>query len=111
VRAILRRACYDCHSNETFWPWYSRIAPISWLVARDVHEGRKELNFSTWNRYTTKQQLKNFKESWAEVAEGEMPPWIYLPVHRDAVLSAEDRRLLRTWALGAAQAPGPSGEK
>ncbi len=50
VRSILRRACYDCHSNETVWPWYSRIAPISWLVARDVREGREKVNLSTWNQ-------------------------------------------------------------
>jgi hypothetical protein len=100
ARAVLRRACYDCHSHETVWPWYSRVAPVSWLVVRDVHEGRKHLNFSTWDQYTTQQQVKNLKESWEEVAEGEMPPWFYLPVHRDAVLSAEDRAILRKWALG-----------
>lgn len=98
VRSILRRACYDCHSNETVWPWYSRIAPIAWLVAHDVHEGRRELNLSTWNRYTTKQQLKKLKESWDEVAEGEMPPWLYLPPHPDARLSADDRAALRAWS-------------
>jgi hypothetical protein len=107
VRAVLRRACYDCHSNETVWPWYSKVAPFSWLLARDVHEGRKELNFSTWTQYTTKQQVKKLKESWEEVAEGEMPPWFYLPVHRDAVLSAEDRMLLRTWLLSVPQQPAP----
>jgi len=96
--AVLRRACYDCHSNETVWPWYSRIAPVSWLVARDVREGREELNLSTWNRYTTKQQIKKLKESWEEVAEGEMPPWLYLPPHPDARLSAGDREVLRAWS-------------
>jgi hypothetical protein len=111
VRFILRRACYDCHSHETAWPLYSKVAPVSWLVARDVHEGREELNFSTWNRYTTKQQVKKLKESWEEVAEDEMPPWLYLPVHRDAVLSAEDRVLLRSWALSEPQEPGANGER
>lgn len=99
VKAILRRACYDCHSNETVWPWYSRIAPVSWLIVRDVREGREELNFSTWNRYSTQEQVKKLKESWEEVEEGKMPLWFYLPVHRDARLSAEDRALLRQWAL------------
>lgn len=98
VKAVLRRACYDCHSNETRWPWYSRVAPASWLTARDVREGRAELNFSTWNEYSTQQRVKKIKESWEEVAEGEMPPWFYLPAHRDARLSAEDRVLLRDWA-------------
>ena len=108
-RSILRRACYDCHSNETVWPWYSRIAPISWLIARDVHEGRAELNLSTWNRYTTKEQVKKLKESWDEVAEGEMPPWFYLPPHPDAQLSADDRTALRAWSrsVGSRQSDGP----
>lgn len=99
ARAVLRRACYDCHSNETVWPWYSRVAPVSWLLAHDVHEGRDELNFSTWDRYAANEQVKKLKKSWEETSEGEMPPWFYLPVHRDAVLSAEDKAVLRRWAL------------
>jgi hypothetical protein len=98
VKAVLRRACYDCHSHETVWPWYSHIAPISWLLVRDVQEGRAELNFSTWNQYSTQQHVKKLKESWEEVREGEMPPWYYLPVHREAQLSAADRTLLEQWA-------------
>jgi hypothetical protein len=99
VKAVLRRACYDCHSNETVWPWYSRIALISWLIVRDVQEGREELNFSTWNRYSTKEQVKKLKESWEEVQEGKMPPWFYLAVHRDVRLAEADRALVRQWAL------------
>jgi hypothetical protein len=98
VKAILRRACYDCHSNETQWPWYSRIAPISWLLARDVREGQAELNFSTWNQYSPQQQVKKLQESWKEIAAGDMRPWLCLPVHRDARLSAADRSLLRQWS-------------
>lgn len=99
VKSILRRACYDCHSHETVWPWYSRIAPFSWLIARDVQGGRAELNFSTWTQYSTKEQVKKMKESFEEVAEGEMPPWFYLAVHRDASLSEADRKVLRMWAV------------
>jgi hypothetical protein len=99
VKAVLKRACYDCHSNETVWPWYGRIAPLSWLIVNDVREGRAELNFSTWNQYNTQAQVKKLKESWEEVDEGKMPPWYYLPVHRDAGLSAEDRLQLQQWAL------------
>jgi len=97
VRSILRRACYDCHSNETVWPWYGRIAPMSWLIARDVRDGRKELNFSTWNRYSAEQQSKKLRECWEEVAEGAMPLAIYLPLHPEARLSAGDREALRVW--------------
>jgi hypothetical protein len=98
VREILRRACYDCHSNETVWPLYSYVAPISWFAARDVRKGRAELNFSTWNRLSTREQTEAMHESWEEVAEGEMPPWFYLPPHPTARLSSEDRELLRRWS-------------
>lgn len=108
VQTVLRSACYDCHSNETTWPWYSHIAPISWLVAHDVHAGRDELNFSTWNRYSTKQQVEKLKETLEEIEEGEMPPWFYLAVHRDIQLSARERAALQTWARGSAAPDGPT---
>lgn len=110
VKAVLRRACYDCHSYETVWPWYSRIAPIAWVVERDVRKGQQKLNFSTWNRYSTKQQVKKLRESWKEVAQQQMPPWLYTTPHPQARLSAEDRLLLRTWALGSVDADGSTGE-
>jgi cytochrome c551/c552 len=97
VAAVLRRACYDCHSNETVWPWYSNVAPFSWLLARDVREGRRELNFSAWNAYDTKKQAKKLKETADEVAEGEMPPWFYIAMHPDAALSQADAEGLRAW--------------
>jgi len=99
VRAILRRACFDCHSHETVWPWYSRIAPISWLIAHDVHEGRDKFNLSTWNRLRPRQESKARKEAWDEVSEGEMPPWRYLVLHPRARLSPEDKTFLRGWLL------------
>ncbi len=77
---------------------YSQVAPVSWLLAWDVGEGREELNFSTWNRYSQKKRDKIMKEIWEEVQEGEMPPWFYLPLHPDARLSDSDRSLLRAWA-------------
>ena len=100
IKAILKRACYDCHSHETIWPGYSRVAPISWLLAWDVAEGREELNFSTWNRYGQKKRKKMIKEIWEEVEEGEMPPWFYIPLHPEARLSEQDRDVLRDWAAG-----------
>lgn len=101
VRQVLQRACYDCHSNETNWPWYSRVAPVSWLVVRDVRQGREHLNFSTWNRLSTREQVAALRESWEEVDEGEMPLWFYLPPHPEARLSARDRESLRNWAGGS----------
>ena len=98
VAALLRRACYDCHSNETTWPWYSRVAPVSWLVHRDVVEGRRHLNFSEWNSLPADKQAKRKKASAREVNSGDMPPWFYLPMHKNARLSDGDKALLQRWA-------------
>jgi hypothetical protein len=98
VKAVLQRSCYNCHSNQTEWPWYSRVAPVSWLLAHDVNEGRSLVNYSTWNRLSAVDQAKAVHESWEHVDEGEMPPWYYVPVHPEARLSDRDRELLRTWA-------------
>jgi len=93
VDAILRRACYDCHSHETVWPWYAYVAPISFLVAHDVHEGREHLNFSNWG------QRPRHAEDIAEVVdEGEMPMWIYVLNHPEAKLTAAERKTLTGWA-------------
>jgi hypothetical protein len=99
VLAVLRRSCYDCHSNETVWPWYSHVAPVSWLLARDVQEGRRHLNFSTWNKVKPDRQARKLSEMWNEVESGDMPLWFYLPLHGDARLSAADKDVLRAWAI------------
>jgi len=99
VKIILHRACYDCHSNQTTWAWYSKVAPASWLIAYDVLEGRKELNFSTWGNYNPGQLTKKLKKSWVEIAENEMPPWSYLLMHKRAALSAEEREILHKWIV------------
>ena len=100
VMAILRRSCYDCHSNETVWPWYAYVAPMSWLVSDDVQEGRAQMNFSEWSNYNTKQQ--NYKRKLANklVQLNEMPLWFYLPLHSEAELSQEDRDTLLAWSEG-----------
>jgi hypothetical protein len=98
VQTLLRRACMDCHSNETFWPWYSGVAPISWLTARDVREGREHLNLSTWDRYDAGERAELFDEMAEVVEEGEMPMKMYLPLHPEARLTAEERALLVRWA-------------
>ena len=98
VVSVLRRACYDCHSNETVWPWYSRVAPVSWVIAHDVNEeGRAALNFSTWNQLSPEKQAEALKESWEEIAEGKMPTWYYVALHPEARLSTNDQSLLRAW--------------
>ncbi len=102
VQVVLKRACYDCHSNQTVWPWYSRVAPVSWMLRHDVTEGRREVNFSTWNRYDAVRRPKLMRKIWKEVAEKDMPPWDYVVVHPPAKLSAADREVLRGWTAAAA---------
>ncbi len=86
TRALARQACFDCHSNETEWPAYASIAPVSWLVQRDVDEGRAVLNFSEWTR-----AQEEAKEAAEEVRDGDMPPAAYTLVHAHARLNAADR--------------------
>ena len=97
VERILRRSCYDCHSNQTVWPWYGYVAPASWLVAHDVHDGRRHLNFSDWSGRAPDQQ-KKLLELADEVKQGEMPPWYYVQAHPDARLSQDDVDALVGWA-------------
>jgi hypothetical protein len=89
TRALAVRACFDCHSNETTWPWYSHVAPASWLVQRHVDEGRSVLNFSEWNR-----PYEAATESSEAVREGEMPPPSYLVAHPSARLTATEKDAL-----------------
>lgn len=87
TRATFMRACGDCHSNQTRWPWYSAIAPASWLIARDVREGRAEFNISEWGR------ADNEGDDAAKLVQnGEMPPWFYLPLHPEARLSPAEQQ-------------------
>jgi len=88
--AVLERSCRDCHSNDTVYPWYSRVAPVSWLVARDVREGRKELNISEFGTYSARKQQHKLEEACSQVEEGEMPMWIYTLQHPDAKLRPGD---------------------
>lgn len=98
VAAILQRACYDCHSNETRWPWYSRVAPTSWLVAGHVQEGRGEINFSEWPTFDFELQEHAYRDIEEQIDEGKMPLRSYTLVHSDARLSQEDRETLLRWA-------------
>ncbi len=103
VATVLRTSCYDCHSHETTWPWYSRIAPVSWLVAHDVEEARGHLNFSLWGSYDPKRQERLAEEIWEEVEEGEMPLPAYLLAHSDARLTDAAKATIRDWSMAARQ--------
>ena len=98
VEAMLKRACYDCHSHSTQWPWYSSVAPVSWFVIDHVNEGRGHLNFSEWAKYDAKKAAHKLEEICEMVQAGEMPLKSYLPLHPNARLSTEDVRALCDWA-------------
>lgn len=100
VDAILKRACNDCHSNETQWPWYSNVAPVSWLVISDVNDGRRHLNFSEWGNYDARRADHKLDEIEDEVEHGAMPLPIYVSMHPEAKMSDEDRKIIHDWANG-----------
>ena len=102
TRELVRRACFDCHSNETVWRWYSYVVPVSWLVQRDVNGGRSHLNFTEWDR-----PQRHAKDVAEQVTKGDMPPWFYLPLHRNARLSAAEKQALID---GAEKSLGPQKE-
>jgi hypothetical protein len=104
TRALARQACFDCHSNQTEWPFYASVAPVSWLVQRDVNEGRSVLNFSEWHR-----AQKKAGDASEETLEREMPPLAYRLVHAHARLTAAERErlaagLTRTLGMPSARA-------
>ena len=99
TRELFRRACFDCHSNQTVWLWYSHVAPASWLVQRDVNGGRRHLNFSEWDR-----PQRHAKDVAVQVNRGDMPPWFYLPMHAAARLNASEKAALLD---GAGKTLGP----
>lgn len=97
IEPILRTVCYDCHSHETTYPWYTSVAPISWWIRHHIDEGREHLNFSTWTQYDAEKQDHKLEECEEEVEEGEMPLKSYTWVHRDAKLSDRQRKELADW--------------
>lgn len=98
VESVLRRSCMDCHSNRTEWPWYSQVAPASWLVVDHVNHGRTHLNFSDWSRLDREEAGHMLKSICEEAQGGSMPMPSYTLLHRDARLSGQDVRALCDWA-------------
>jgi hypothetical protein len=101
VAAMLEASCYDCHSHQTRWPWYSNVAPVSWLVAHHADEGREYVNFDTWGANTADEQREALEEISEVVESGEMPLGTYLPLHPEARLTDAQRQRLSTWAASA----------
>lgn len=98
VSLILAKACFDCHSNNTRYPWYSNVQPVGWWLDRHITDGKKELNFSEFASYTGRRQANKLSRISEVVSEGDMPLKSYRLIHRDARLSDNEKKLLIRWA-------------
>lgn len=98
VLAQLRTSCFDCHSNQTIYPWYSKLAPVSWLLADHITDGRAHFNFSAWSTYNSRQKIGHLRDIMDEVKSGGMPLKSYLLMHPKAKLDEEKISLLLQWA-------------
>lgn len=101
VQQILKVSCYDCHSNTTKYPWYSKIQPVAWFLNNHIVEGKKELNFSTFSASSAMRRYKKFKEISKQVKDGDMPLFSYTLIHRDAVLNADQKQEIQNWAANS----------
>jgi hypothetical protein len=97
---MLRRACYDCHSNETRWPWYSRIAPVSWLMSKDVESGRRAFNLSEWNGSRPETGASLLAAACTDLKQGRMPRFPYTLLHPESRLSAKEVESFCKWTKG-----------
>jgi len=109
VSSVLHRACYNCHSNQTEWPWYSYIAPVSWMVASDVHEAREHMNLSRWDTYPRDDKHHFVRGIWRMVDKGAMPLWYYKPLHPESHISDQEKQLLKEWSTSAQKQYAISG--
>ncbi len=97
VATILKNACYDCHSNQPTYPWYTSVAPVSWWIKNHINEGSKHLNFSIWQTYTVKRKDHKLEECVEMIEEGEMPMNSYTWMHPEAKLTDAQKQLLIDW--------------
>jgi hypothetical protein len=97
---ILQRSCQNCHSQNTDWPWYSYVAPVSWLIENDVHQARSHMNFSFWSQYSLEEKQDRLAELAAAVRSRQMPPPRYTLMHRGAALSQPEQERIYQWARG-----------
>jgi hypothetical protein len=94
---ILMRACGNCHSDHTDWPWYSHVAPVSWWIARHVSEGREKLDFSAWETYSTPQKRDKLESMCGLISTGRMPPRMYTVMHPESRLREKDKNAVCAW--------------
>lgn len=98
VAAILKTSCNDCHSNNTIYPWYSKIQPVAWWLQHHVNEGKHELNFNEFASYSIRRQYRKLEEVIEQVKENEMPLGSYTLIHKDAKLTDQQKATLTNWA-------------
>lgn len=104
VQLILAKACNDCHSNNTVYPWYSKLQPVDWWLTNHINDGKRHLNFSEFGSYPLRRQYKKLLETAEEIEEGEMPLSSYTWIHKDAVLTPSEKEAVIKWARDAAAA-------
>jgi Haem-binding domain len=97
IKNLLKTSCYDCHSNNTHYPWYSKIQPGAWFMEGHINEGKDELNFSTFGNYSDRRKKGKLKSIVSQIRDNEMPLWNYTLMHQDAKLSEKDKLLLNNW--------------
>jgi hypothetical protein len=97
IAAMFHAACYDCHSDQTRWPWYSHVAPMSWQIVQDVNDGRHNLNLSEWPSDNPQRAWKRMEDMSEEIDDGEMPLKKYTLIHADARLTTAQRNELTQW--------------
>ncbi|MBS7565673.1 heme-binding domain-containing protein [Mucilaginibacter sp. SMC90] len=98
VNVILQGSCYDCHSNHTEYPWYSKIQPVRYILDDHIRNGKKELNFTEFAGYTKRRQRSRLREIGQSLSEGSMPLSSYILIHRNAILSQKEKQRLQQWA-------------
>ena len=103
ISSILRRTCYDCHSNNTEYPWYSSIQPMGWLLNKHIKEGKKKLNFSEFGTYSERKQVSKLKSMKNQIEQNKMPLPSYSMVHKKALLTSEEKNLIITYINNLAQ--------
>ena len=97
IQNLLKTSCYDCHSNNTIYPWYSKVQPMAWVMENHINEGKKELNFNEFGAYSKRKQKSKLKSIINQIKDDEMPLWSYTLIHRDAKLSEKDKEILEEW--------------
>jgi Haem-binding domain len=101
VRAVLDRSCSNCHSDATDWPWYSYVAPASWVIGRDVHHARRAMNLSQWGTYPSKRKADKLEEMCEQLTGGDMPDGLYLLFHREARVTQQEKIAVCEWTENA----------